>query len=145
MTSAISAASAFLVRDLFIVGDLENQPIERLFKLYPWEWLFAEEFGKAIAQSGTAFLEPPWRALLSNKGILPILWEMAPNHRNLLPAFFADDPAAKALDGQCVAKPLYSREGANVTMMIDGRVADSATGSYGREGMIAQGLAPLPS
>jgi glutathionylspermidine synthase len=125
--------------------DLENQHIERLFKLYPWEWLLAEEFGKAIARSETAFLEPPWRALLSNKGILPILWEMAPNHRNLLPAFFADDPAAKALDGQHVAKPLFSREGANVTMIVDGRVADSAAGSYGREGMIVQGLAPLPN
>ena len=125
--------------------DLENQQIARLFKLYPWEWLFAEEFGRAIAKSGTAFLEPPWRALLSNKGILPILWEMAPNHRNLLPAFFADDGAAKALDGQCVVKPLYSREGANVTMIVDGRVADSAAGNYGGEGTIVQGLAPLPN
>lgn len=125
--------------------DLENQKIARLFKLYPWEWLFAEEFGRAIAKSGTAFLEPPWRALLSNKGILPILWEMAPNHRNLLPAFFADDAAAKALDAQCVVKPLYSREGANVTVIVDGRVADSAAGNYGGEGTIVQGLAPLPN
>lgn len=125
--------------------DLENQQIARLFKLYPWEWLFAEEFGRAIAKSGTAFLEPPWRALLSNKGILPILWEMAPNHRNLLPSFFADDAAAKALDGQCVVKPLYSREGANVTVIVDGRVADSAAGNYGGEGTIVQGLAPLPN
>ncbi len=125
--------------------DLENQPIERLFKLYPWEWLFAEEFGKAIAKSATAFLEPPWRALLSNKGLLPILWEMAPNHRNLLPAYFADDAGAKTLDGQCVVKPLYSREGANVTMIVDGRVADSAAGSYGQDGTIVQGLAPLPN
>ena len=125
--------------------DLDNRPIERLFKLYPWEWLFAEEFGRAIAKSGTAFLEPPWRSLLSNKGILPILWEMAPNHRNLLPAYFADDASAKQLDGQCVVKPLYSREGANVTMIIDGRVADSQPGIYGREGTIVQGLAPLPN
>jgi glutathionylspermidine synthase len=124
--------------------DLENQRIERLFKLYPWEWLFAEEFGRAIAKSGTAFLEPPWRALLSNKGILPILWEMAPNHRNLLPAFFAGDPAARQLDGHHVVKPFYSREGANVTMVVDGRVADSQDGAYGREGSIIQGLAHLP-
>lgn len=125
--------------------DLENQLIERLFKLYPWEWLFAEEFGKSIADSGTAFLEPPWRALLSNKGILPVLWEMAPNHRNLLPAFFADDPRARQLDAQGVIKPLYSREGANVTMITDGRITDSQAGTYGQEGTIVQGLAPLPN
>ena len=124
--------------------DLENRPIERLFKLYPWEWLFAEEFGKAIAGSDTAFLEPPWRSLLSNKGVLPILWEMAPDHRNLLPAYFAADPAARKLDGHCVVKPFYSREGANVTMIVDGRVADSQSGRYGKEGHIVQGLAPLP-
>lgn len=109
------------------------------------EWLFAEEFGKSIADSGTAFLEPPWRALLSNKGILPVLWEMAPNHRNLLPAFFADDPRARQLDAQGVIKPLYSREGANVTMITDGRITDSQAGTYGQEGTIVQGLAPLPN
>src|SRR5262249_27105168 len=53
--------------------DLANRPIERLFKLYPWEWLFQERFGSGLQTSSTAFLEPPWRALLSNKGILPIL------------------------------------------------------------------------
>ncbi len=124
--------------------DLDNQPIERLFKLYPWEWLFEEDFARGLATSYTAFLEPPWRALLSNKGILPVLWEMAPNHRNLLPAFFADDPAARQLEGNCAVKPIYSREGANVTLIEDGRTIDRADGGYGREGQVVQGLAPLP-
>lgn len=29
--------------------DLDNQPIEALFKLYPWEWLVGETFGAALA------------------------------------------------------------------------------------------------
>ena len=125
--------------------DLDNRPIERLFKLYPWEWLFEEEFSRGLSTSYTAFLEPPWRALLSNKGLLPLLWEMAPNHRNLLPAYFADDPRARSLEGNHALKPIYSREGANVTLVVDGRVADSEAGGYGREGYVVQGLAPLPS
>jgi glutathionylspermidine synthase len=124
--------------------DLENQPIERLFKLYPWEWLFKEDFARGLATSYTAFLEPPWRALLSNKGMLPVLWEMAPNHRNLLPAYFANDPSARKIEGNCAVKPIYSREGANVTLIEDGRTIDIADGGYGREGYIVQGLAPLP-
>ena len=32
-------------------------------------------------------LEPAWKAALSNKGLLPVLWEMFEGHPNLLPAF----------------------------------------------------------
>ncbi len=124
--------------------DLDNAKIERLFKLYPWEWLFGEPFADNLATSFTGFLEPPWRALLSNKGLLPVLWEMAPGHRNLLESYFADDPRAKTLDAAHAKKPLYSREGANVTLVEGGRVTDSDGGSYGAEGHIVQALAPLP-
>jgi glutathionylspermidine synthase len=125
--------------------DLSNRPIERLFKLYPWEWLFAEEFAAGLATSRTGFLEPPWRSLLSNKGLLAVMWEMAPNHRNLLPAYFADDRAACRLANRHVRKPLYSREGANVTMVERGHVVDEEGGAYGEEGFVVQGLAPVPS
>ena len=33
-------------------------------------------------------LEPAWKLLLGNKAILPVLWEMFPNHKNLLPSYF---------------------------------------------------------
>ena len=35
------------------------------------------------------WIEPIWKLLLSNKGILPILWELYPNHQLLLEAHFA--------------------------------------------------------
>lgn len=125
--------------------DRQNRRIERLFKLYPWEWMFTERFGPAIAGSGTGLLEPPWRALLSNKGLLPVLWEIAPGHRNLLPAFFASDPAARTIEENCAIKPLLSREGANVTLVKGGAVLDADGGPYGGKGAIVQGLAPLPA
>ncbi len=68
--------------------DLAGQKIGCLFKLYPWEWMFADPFGASPAMRHTRFIEPPWKAVLANKGILPLLWEMAPGHPNLLPAFF---------------------------------------------------------
>ena len=53
--------------------DLDNKPIELMFKLYPWEWMMREQFGTSLPGAPTQFVEPPWKAILSNKGILPLL------------------------------------------------------------------------
>ena len=124
--------------------DLADRPIELLFKLYPWEWMLADPFSRSASMQATRFIEPAWKAILSNKGILPLLWEMAPNHPNLLPAWFDDDTARTRLQGSYARKPLYSREGSNVTLVVRGEVVDSDDGAYGREGFIVQGLARLP-
>ena len=124
--------------------DLEDDNILWLFKLYPWEWLFGEEFGAGIPASGTHFIEPAWKAILSNKGLLALLWEMFEGHPNLLPTYFEGDPKASALGGDHVRKPLYSREGANVEIFEAGRRTAGLEGPYGAEGHVVQALAPLP-
>jgi glutathionylspermidine synthase len=124
--------------------DADDKPIELLFKLYPWEWMFREQFGASLAGSPTRWLEPPWKAILSNKGILPLLWAMFPRHPNLLPAYFEDDPKAAELGDSYVRKPLYSREGANVTLMVAGQAVDQDQGPYGEEGFVRQAVATLP-
>jgi glutathionylspermidine synthase len=83
--------------------------------------------------------------VLSNKGILPLLWEMFPNHPNLLPAFFEDDPRAAELGSSYVRKPLLSREGANVTLVSGGMPLDEHAGPYGAEGFVRQAFSPLPN
>jgi glutathionylspermidine synthase len=125
--------------------DLDDRSIELVFKLYPWEWMFHDAFGARLADATTRWIEPPWKAILSNKGILPLLWEMFPDHPNLLPAFFEDDPNAAQLGASFVRKPLYSREGANVALISDGLTVVEQRGPYGAEGFIRQALAPLPS
>jgi glutathionylspermidine synthase len=103
-----------------IFVDLEDQPIAFAFKLYPWEWMMREAFGASLPGAPTQWVEPPWKAILSSKGILPLLWAMFPRHPNLLPAYFDDDVEAKRLGNSYVRKPLYSREGANVELIVDG-------------------------
>lgn len=121
--------------------DLDDQVIGSLFKLYPLEDLFGEQFGQALPGSGIRLLEPPWKALLSNKGILPLLWERHRGHPNLLPAEFDD---GSALPPGWVRKPLHSREGANVTLhLADGRVLES-DGPY-QGPCIRQQAHPLPA
>jgi glutathionylspermidine synthase len=123
--------------------DLGNREIALAFKLYPWEWMFREEFGAKLKQARTCWIEPPWKAVLSNKGILPLLWEMFAGHPNLLPAYFEDDPRARELGGSYVRKPLYSREGANVTLVSEGVPFAEHVGPYGAEGFVRQAFAAL--
>jgi glutathionylspermidine synthase len=125
--------------------DLDNRPIELAFKLYPWEWMFHDAFGAEIAKASTRWIEPPWKAILSNKGMLPLLWEMFRGHPNLLPAYFDGDPEAASLGASFVRKPLFSREGANVTLVSAGSTLVEQQGPYGAEGFIRQALAPLPN
>jgi len=123
--------------------DLDDRDIKLTFKLYPWEWMFRDEFGGKLAQASTRWIEPPWKAILSNKGILPLLWEMCPGHPNLLAAYFEDDPRARELGASFVRKPLYSREGANVVLVSEAVPFAEREGPYGAEGFIRQDFAPV--
>jgi glutathionylspermidine synthase len=123
--------------------DLEDMLITRLFKLYPWEWLAAESFGRALARDGTRFIEPVWKMILANKGLLAVLWEMFPDHSLLLPTYFEDDANAASLGANYVRKPLLGREGANIEI-VGGAAPTRVPGPYGEEGYVRQALAPLP-
>ena len=116
-----------------------NVPIECLFKLYPWEWLVREEFGPALLASPLKLIEPAWKMLLANKALLVVLWELYPDHPNLLPAYYEAAP----LGARYAKKPKLAREGANVTL-FDGPPVVSVDGDYGAEGFVYQALAPLP-
>ena len=119
--------------------DLDARPIVSLFKLYPWEWMAREEFAAHLLEGKARVVEPAWKMLLSNKAILPVLWEMFPGHPNLLAASF--EPGKFATD--FVKKPIYSREGANVAIHAGGATLE-APGDYGAEGFIWQAYQELP-
>ena len=120
--------------------DLDGRNIGALFKLYPWEWMVREAFAANLLKNTMRVLEPAWKMLLSNKAILPVMWEMFPDHPNLLAASF--EPGRFTTD--FVKKPLYSREGANVSVNAGDTVIDVG-GDYGEEGFIWQAYHALPS
>ncbi len=120
--------------------DLDGERIERGFKLYPWEWLWGEEFGAHLTKDCIQFIEPMWKMPLSNKGLLPVLWELFPGHPNLLPAYDSAEP----LGSRFIRKPKLSREGSNVSWIEGGVVIEENGGNYGDEGFIFQATADLP-
>jgi len=111
-------------RQMFV--DEHEQHIHACFKLYPWEWLVHEKFGQHLLLDNTWWLESPWKMLLSNKAILPILYEMFPDSPYLLPASFEPMSSSRSY----VRKPMLSREGANVSIVIDGKPTVETEGIY---------------
>lgn len=124
--------------------DLHHRPIRQLFKLYPWEWMWQESFARNLAANRTSFIEPPWKSILSNKGILPLLWKFHPNHPNLLPAFFERDAPNFGNAGEWIVKPIYSREGSNIRAFVDGEMVEDIPGPYVDSENVVQMFARLP-
>lgn len=119
--------------------DLEYQIIGLLFKLYPWEWMVEDEFGQYLLTESMYLLEPPWKMILSNKGILPILWELFPDHPNLLPTYFD----SSKLSHPYLSKPIFSREGANINIYHGDRTYQTP-GIYQDIPVIYQSYSCLP-
>jgi glutathionylspermidine synthase len=80
---------------------------------------------------------------MSNKAMLPLLWERHPGHPNLLPAYFDGDPRAAELGSAFVRKPFFSREGWDLELVDGDTREEGPKGGYGEEGHILQALAPL--
>ncbi|GAB0154947.1 glutathionylspermidine synthase family protein [Chryseobacterium sp. Alg-005] len=123
----------------FIAAD--RSVMEYIFKLYPYEWILEDGFGDKLVKNGfrSQWIEPAWKILLSSKAILPILWEMYPNHPYLLESYF--EPRHLR---DFAKKPIYSREGANVTLHKNNLPIEQNSGDYGKEGFIYQQLFDLP-
>ncbi len=133
------------ISDTGFFTDLADTLITDCFKLYPWEFMLDEEFAQYIPDASVNWLEPPWKAILSNKGLLPLLWKYFPDHPNLLPAYFYDDKANASTDVlRWIKKPLFSREGANISLLAAGNETRLSDGPYGEEGFILQAYCPLP-
>jgi glutathionylspermidine synthase len=119
--------------------DLQSRPLATVFKLYPWEWLLADRFAPHLLEGPTRWLEAPWKMLLSNKAILPILWELFPQSPYLLrTAFEPTDPSY-------VSKPIQGREGANLRLVVEGRTVAETEGPYGGQPCVYQEWKPLPA
>lgn len=123
--------------------DQQDNWIPHLFKLHAWEFIMHEEFGPLVASSDTQFFEPMWKAVLSNKGALPLLWEFNKGHPNLLPTFFDGEPGRRVPKGW-VRKPFFSREGANIELRTADEQLVKVDGPYTDAPYILQECAPLP-
>ena len=119
--------------------NLKNTNVEVLWKLYPYEWLTEELFGEYFEKANqhliedknnysklkVKIIEPYWKLILSSKALIPFLWEMFPNHPNLLPAYFENpqnlnNPQVikdRKEYNKWVIKHKFGREGHNIDII----------------------------
>ena len=111
--------------------DVDDAPVETIWKTWMWETAFADQrrdlaeegepvmasrrCGKARladllrTQEAVTVFEPLWKVIPSNKGILPVLWELFPDHPNLLCAEWSPTEALRR--SGYVRKPVVGRNG----------------------------------
>lgn len=118
--------------------DEQEQPLRTVFKLYPWEWMIREQFGPHLLNSPVRWLEPPWKMLLSNKAILPVLYHLFPDSPYLLRTEF------EPFGATYIRKPVLGREGSNIAIVFDGKTILETDGPYEEGPWIYQEVKPLP-
>lgn len=117
--------------------DTWGLPIRHLTWLWPFEFAWESRDAAFLARTDTRFIEPLWKAATGSKGLLALLHELNPGHRLLLPATLTPG----ALGPDVVRKPLFSREGQNVTLP-----GEAATpGDYGDLPTVEQAYTELPT
>ncbi len=61
-----------------VLTDLDDNVIQRAFKLYPLEWMMRDDNGPLLRKRREQWVEPLWKSILSNKGLMPLLWRFFP-------------------------------------------------------------------
>lgn len=109
----------------------DGQNYEYWFKLIPWEDIAIEEgelaalLTQIMKNQKAIILNPAYTLLFQSKGIMKILWELYPNHPLLL------ETSDKPLNNKSyVKKPIFGREGANISIVKDGKVICENQGPY---------------
>jgi glutathionylspermidine synthase len=119
--------------------DEKHEEINILFKVHPWAWMIEEVFDRVL-QANTQVMEPAWKLILVNKGLLVLLWELFPGHPNLLPAYFD----LNQMKGHYVKKPLLGRQGENISLHTDKGLIETG-GRYSKGPFIYQQAHLLPN
>jgi glutathionylspermidine synthase len=78
-------------------------------------------------------VEPAWKSILSCKSLLPLLYAKFPDSPFLLPASFDPLPT-----GNYVRKLVHAREGANIQVVVNGKLAFETEGRYSDPDMYKQ-------
>jgi glutathionylspermidine synthase len=125
----------------------QGEKFELWFKLIPWEDIALEEPDLAmllkniIHNQEAIIFNPAYTLMFQSKGILPILWQLFPNHPLLLESSFEPLVGKKY-----VKKPVFGREGGNVGIFSEsGEKIIELPGEYDSFKPIYQEYTELPT
>jgi glutathionylspermidine synthase len=123
----------------------DNNKYELWFKLIPWEDIAIDEADLAVLLTNiiknkeAIVFNPAYTLMFQSKGFLKILWDLFPNHPNLLETSF------EPLNKKQVRKPVFGREGGSVAILDkEGNVIKEKKDIYQNHKMIYQEFVNLP-
>lgn len=102
-------------RDRQTFVDLAEVEITHCYKLFPTDWMLTSRYAEQLISGAarTRWIEPPWKLLVGSKALLAVMWEMFPDHPNLLPTYFDHPHGMSAY----AVKPFYGWEGDGVRIV----------------------------
>lgn len=113
--------------DKGVLRDADGRAIERLFALYPKEWMAVDDGGDALAygvETGrVALLNPPHSILLQSKGLMAAAWGLfelgvlfSPEEREAIQRYLLPTYNKPVFSGSFVSKSMFGREGGSVRL-----------------------------
>lgn len=113
-----------------VVKDSQDRVIERMFALYPKEWMAIDEGGDALAyavETGRLQLfNPPHSILLQSKGLIAVVWGMYElgllfdqAEREAIASYILPTYNKPVFSGNFVSKSMFGREGGSVRLFDD--------------------------
>lgn len=136
-----------------VVVDSDGEPIKWVWKTWAWETALDiirddseastdPSLADALLGADVLVFEPFWTLIPSNKAILPILWELYPEHPYLLKSSF--EVTNDLEQSGYVQKPIVGRCGANIKIIKPGEDTSVETkGSFSNRDQIYQELFAL--
>lgn len=162
----IDSKICILTNDLYWsdgkIVDNEDIEVKCVWKLWMWETVFSnyllcEQNGtlndeingqhpylcQILLHDSIQVIEPLWKVITSNKALLPIVWNLYPNHPNLLQSEYELNSNFENL--AYVKKPIVGRCGYNITLYdVNGSsVLDEKDGKFMDRNCIYQELFTL--
>jgi len=146
------------------VVDGDGVPVTTVWKTWAWETVFGDHaavrqtrgatwrptdgerprLSDVLLSDDVRVFEPLWKAIPSNKAILPVLWELFPGHPLLLRAEWA--PSAALCASGYARKPIVGRCGENIALCDGaGGTLDASAGRFADRDCVCQELFPLPA
>lgn len=104
--------------------DRDRAVITRLAKLYPWEAMAEDAYARNLRMGAMGVVEPAWRWLMSNHGLLSVLWRQYPRHPNLCRA--ATDSGSLGGCDVVLSRSFLGLDHARTRIMVHGQVVSDS-------------------
>lgn len=110
-----------------VLRNKDGAAIDRLFALYPKEWMAVDEGGEALAYAvesgGVQLLNKVHALLLQSKGMMALIWGLhelqmlfSAEEREIISKYMLPTYTRALFDGSYVSKSMFGREGGSVRL-----------------------------